>query len=127
MNVTAIIIAALVVGAVGIILGLSLIHIFIMILLGVIDLKIPASYIITSVSYTHLDVYKRQIYTYGPIIHNDEVVKDMEKNGVTVINDLDELSYHEKGVMIIRSHGISTVSYTHLDVYKRQELHCARR
>lgn len=31
------------------------------------------------------------IYTYGPIIHNDEVVKDMEKNGVTVINDLDEL------------------------------------
>ena len=27
------------------------------------------------------------IYTYGPIIHNDEVVKDMEKNGVTVIND----------------------------------------
>ena len=24
------------------------------------------------------------IYTYGPIIHNDEVVKDMENNGVTV-------------------------------------------
>ena len=22
------------------------------------------------------------IYTYGPIIHNDEVVKDMEKNGL---------------------------------------------
>ncbi|MGO5305382.1 4-hydroxy-3-methylbut-2-enyl diphosphate reductase [Agathobacter sp. LCP21S3_B2] len=51
------------------------------------------------------------IYTYGPIIHNDEVVKDMEKNGVTVINDLDELSSHEKGVMIIRSHGISKEEY----------------
>ena len=51
------------------------------------------------------------IYTYGPIIHNDEVVKDMEKNGVTVINDLDELSSHEKGVMIIRSHGISKAKY----------------
>ena len=51
------------------------------------------------------------IYTYGPIIHNDEVVKDMEKNGVTVINDLDELSSHEKGVMIIRSHGISKAEY----------------
>ena len=51
------------------------------------------------------------IYTYGPIIHNDEVVKDMEKNGVTVINDLDELSSHEKGVMIIRSHGISKDEY----------------
>ena len=51
------------------------------------------------------------IYPYGPIIHNDEVVKDMEKNGVTVINDLDELSSHEKGVMIIRSHGISKAEY----------------
>ncbi len=51
------------------------------------------------------------IYTYGPIIHNDEVVKDMEKNGVTVINDLDELFSHEKGVMIIRSHGISKAEY----------------
>ena len=51
------------------------------------------------------------IYTYGPIIHNDEVVKDKEKNGVTVINDLDELSSHEKGVMIIRSHGISKAEY----------------
>ena len=51
------------------------------------------------------------IYTYGPIIHNDEVVKDMEKNGVTVINDLDDLSSYEKGVMIIRSHGISKAEY----------------
>ena len=51
------------------------------------------------------------IYTYGPLIHNDEVVKDMEKNGVTVVNDLDELSSHEKGVMIIRSHGISKAEY----------------
>ena len=51
------------------------------------------------------------IYTYGPIIHNDDVVKDMGKNGVTVINDLDELFSHEKGVMIIRSHGISKAEY----------------
>lgn len=26
-----------------------------------------------------------KIYTYGPIIHNEEVVKDMEKRGVRVI------------------------------------------
>ena len=51
------------------------------------------------------------IYTYGPIIHYDEVVKDMVKNGVTVINDLEELSSHEKGGMIIRSHGISKAEY----------------
>lgn len=61
------------------------------------------------------------IYTYGPIIHNDEVVKDMEKNGVTVINDLDELSSHEKGVMIIRSHGISKAEY---DRIKTVALRC---
>ena len=37
------------------------------------------------------------------------------------INDLDELSSHEKGVMIIRSHGISKAEYDRIDVYKRQD------
>ena len=32
-----------------------------------------------------------KIYTYGPIIHNDEVVKDMKKHGVEVIHSEDEL------------------------------------
>ena len=27
----------------------------------------------------------KQIYTYGPIIHNEEVVKDMEAHGVKVL------------------------------------------
>lgn len=47
------------------------------------------------------------IYTYGPIIHNDEVVKDMERNGVRVVRDISELASLEKGTVIIRSHGIS--------------------
>lgn len=51
------------------------------------------------------------IYTYGPIIHNDEVVKDMKEKGVIVINSLDELKQYPKGVMIIRSHGISKFEY----------------
>ena len=51
------------------------------------------------------------IYTYGPIIHNDEVVKDMKAKGVIVINSLDELGNYPKGVMIIRSHGISRIEY----------------
>ena len=33
----------------------------------------------------------KKIYTYGPIIHNEEVVKDLEKRGVSVINSIDEL------------------------------------
>ena len=27
----------------------------------------------------------RKIYTYGPIIHNEEVIKDLRKQGVEVI------------------------------------------
>ena len=47
-----------------------------------------------------------QIYTYGPIIHNEEVIKDMEKKGVTVLRSETELDGLEKGIVIIRSHGV---------------------
>ena len=49
---------------------------------------------------------EKQIYTYGPIIHNDEVVKDMEKRGVKVIRDEEELDSIREGLVIIRSHGV---------------------
>ena len=42
-----------------------------------------------------------KIYTYGPIIHNEEVIKDMEKKGVEVI-----LKQIKSGIVIIRSHGV---------------------
>ena len=48
-----------------------------------------------------------KIYTYGPIIHNEEVVKELASKGVEVINDINELSEKEKGIIIIRSHGVS--------------------
>ena len=48
-----------------------------------------------AVSYTHLDVYKRQVLIKGVIIIDRVVVKF-----------------------------ITPVSYTHLDVYKRQTLYC---
>lgn len=54
-----------------------------------------------------------KIYTYGPIIHNEFVVSDLESKGVTVIDDsllkcdsnqnYDELS---DATVIIRSHGV---------------------
>ena len=47
------------------------------------------------------------VYTYGPIIHNDEVVKDLEEKGVKVIHSMDELDHLVKGTIIIRSHGVS--------------------
>ena len=47
----------------------------------------------------------KAIYTYGPIIHNEEVVKDLEQKGVSVIDD-DSLSSVKVGTLIIRSHGV---------------------
>lgn len=47
------------------------------------------------------------IYTYGPIIHNEEVVKEFEELGVRVIETEEEISAVQEGTMIIRSHGIS--------------------
>ena len=48
-----------------------------------------------------------KIYTYGPIIHNEEVVKELATKGVEVIESLKELDEKEKGVLIIRSHGVA--------------------
>ncbi len=51
------------------------------------------------------------IYTYGPIIHNEEVVSDLEAKGVRVIEDVDELRDAPKGIVIIRSHGVGPSVY----------------
>ena len=48
----------------------------------------------------------RKIYTYGPIIHNQEVIKDMKSKGVEVIETEEELQKLSSGVVIIRSHGV---------------------
>ena len=47
-----------------------------------------------------------KIFTYGPIIHNEEVVKDMEAHGVKVLRSEEELKGLEEGLVIIRSHGV---------------------
>ena len=49
----------------------------------------------------------KKIYTYGPIIHNEEVVKELTGKGVEVINSMEELHSKEKGILIIRSHGVA--------------------
>lgn len=46
------------------------------------------------------------IYTYGPIIHNEQVVRDLEEKGVRVLEGREELEALEEGIVIIRSHGI---------------------
>ena len=55
------------------------------------------------------------IYTFGPIIHNEEVVKELEKKGVKAIETEEELFSLTSGTVIIRSHGVGK------EIYKRLE------
>ena len=64
---------------------------------------------------------KGGIYTYGPIIHNEEVVKDLEKKGVEVLDSRQELEALDSGSVIIRSHGVSKDIY---DIIEKKELDC---
>ena len=47
-----------------------------------------------------------KIYTYGPIIHNEEVIRDIEQRGAVVLRTEDELDAVAAGTVIIRSHGV---------------------
>ena len=57
----------------------------------------------------------KKIYTYGPIIHNEEVVKDLENKGVTVIPDIETLQKINRGTVVIRSHGVTKEIYEILE------------
>ena len=54
------------------------------------------------------------IYTLGPIIHNEEVVRDLEEKGVRVIHSEEELAGLTEGTVIIRSHGVGPQVYEQL-------------
>ncbi len=49
------------------------------------------------------------VCTLGPIIHNQNVVDDLEKRGVRIINSISELQPNER--VIIRSHGVGKSVY----------------
>ena len=49
----------------------------------------------------------KTIYTYGPIVHNEEVVRELESKGVCVIEGAEALNDSAKnGTIIIRAHGV---------------------
>ena len=50
---------------------------------------------------------KSNLYTYGPIIHNESVVADLERKNVKVVNTPEELAEIRNGTIVIRSHGVS--------------------
>ena len=65
--------------------------------------------------YEQMEACEGPIYTYGPIIHNEEVVKDMEKKGVSVLRSEEEIDALDKGTVIIRSHGVEKRIYDRLE------------
>ncbi|MDI3546499.1 MAG: hypothetical protein PWR10_151 [Halanaerobiales bacterium] len=57
------------------------------------------------------------VYTLGPIIHNPQVVKQLEDLGIKSVDSIDEI---DRGIVIIRSHGVSPEI---LDKAKEKGLH----
>ena len=50
-----------------------------------------------------------KVATLGPIIHNQDVVNDMQKKGARIVSDVDELEPDE--TVVIRSHGVGRRIY----------------
>ena len=57
--------------------------------------------------YREIESGEKPVYTFGPIIHNEQVVEDLENRGVQVIHSEDELEGLSGGTVVIRSHGVS--------------------
>lgn len=56
-----------------------------------------------------------KVYTLGPIIHNEQVVEDLEKRGVQVVEQIGDLPEKEKATLVIRSHGVAKPVLDELD------------
>ncbi|MCD8348403.1 MAG: 4-hydroxy-3-methylbut-2-enyl diphosphate reductase [Lachnospiraceae bacterium] len=65
--------------------------------------------------YRQIEVGQGPIYTYGPIIHNEEVVRELAEKGVRVLNGEEELCQVKEGTIIIRSHGVPRRIYTRIE------------
>ena len=67
---------------------------------------------------------QKPIFTLGPIIHNEEVVADLEKKGVHVITEEDLDTPEEdlrNSIVVIRSHGVGKPVY---DKLKEKGISC---
>ncbi|NBK93117.1 4-hydroxy-3-methylbut-2-enyl diphosphate reductase [bacterium 1XD21-13] len=70
--------------------------------------------------HTQIEEGSAPIYTYGPIVHNETVVQELEEKGVQVLNTKEELASLEEGTVIIRAHGVGKHIY---DLLEQKGLH----
>ncbi|MBD9157892.1 MAG: 4-hydroxy-3-methylbut-2-enyl diphosphate reductase [Lachnospiraceae bacterium] len=61
--------------------------------------------------YEQVEQAEGPIYTYGPIVHNEIVVQELEEKGVKVLNSEEELKSLTRGTVIIRAHGVGEKVY----------------
>ena len=54
----------------------------------------------------------KRICTYGPLIHNKNVVKDLEKSDIISINNLEDVNGRS---VVLRSHGVPPAVYEYLN------------
>lgn len=69
--------------------------------------------------YKELEENSGKIYTFGPIIHNEQVVEDLNKKGIEVIDTVEQLKKIKEGTVVIRSHGVAKEIY---DILEQQKL-----
>ena len=69
--------------------------------------------------YKELEENSGKIYTFGPIIHNEQVVEDLNKRGIEVIDTVEQLKKIKEGTGVIRSHGVAKEIY---DILEQQKL-----
>ena len=63
----------------------------------------------------------KTIYTYGPVVNNEEVVKELTEKGVRVLWSKEELMGLSSGSVIIRAHGVPEEIY---HILKEKNLEC---
>ncbi|WP_346900047.1 bifunctional 4-hydroxy-3-methylbut-2-enyl diphosphate reductase/30S ribosomal protein S1 [Clostridium sp. UBA7503] len=58
--------------------------------------------------------YDKDIYTLGPLIHNNDVVKSLQEKGIYSITLEEAYSLKKNDVVVIRSHGVGKNVFDHL-------------
>lgn len=58
--------------------------------------------------------YDKDIYTLGPLIHNNDVVKSLEEKGIHSITLEEAYNLKKNDVVVIRSHGVGKNVFDHL-------------
>ena len=65
-----------------------------------------------AVDSVYKNMNKEKLYTYGPIIHNQQVVDSLENQGIQAIYDISDLSV---GTIVLRSHGVAKKVYEEIE------------